>query len=514
MKTETKVKINKVASDLVYRFKTHDIGTQAAALSWFLLQSSIPMLMVLVTVVSRILKDNVDMIKNLVDFLPQSSQSMVMGVIDTMIINSQSASVTIITIIFALWSATKGVNKLIESINKAYGLQVSPNTIKQRIFSILYTLIFIVMVVFILVSQIYGPSILYFIRDNVLTRLSDKAFGGAFDNVISTLTSPLFRIIVTLVPLLIISVALGLFYKLAPQDREKRLPFKDAFKGGLLATLMIFIATYAYSFFLNNFSKQSVVYGALAGILALFIWLTIVTSVLIICAELIDSIKENYEISDQGEVEKYKKENTSLKATVENTLDDSRRRAKNQDRDLDKIALRKEFRNIRYHMEDSYKEMADYSIYSKLLNSQMFKDARSIFIYVSVADEVDSIEIINTALEMGKRVYVPYITDEEKREMRPVRVYDVANLNNGIFDIPTSYTMEFDDNPDLTIIPGLGFDRNKNRIGYGAGYYDRFLNSHKTISVGLFLSIFETDYIATNEFDHKLDYIITEKEIF
>ena len=209
MKTETKVKINKVASDLVYRFKTHDIGTQAAALSWFLLQSSIPMLMVLVTVVSRILKDNVDMIKNLVDFLPQSSQSMVMGVIDTMIINSQSASVTIITIIFALWSATKGVNKLIESINKAYGLQVSPNTIKQRIFSILYTLIFIVMVVFILVSQIYGPSILYFIRDNVLTRLSDKAFGGAFDNVISTLTSPLFRIIVTLVPLLIISVAVS-----------------------------------------------------------------------------------------------------------------------------------------------------------------------------------------------------------------------------------------------------------------------------------------------------------------
>ena len=437
-----------------------------------------------------------------------------MGVIDTMIKNSQSASVTIITILFALWSATNGVNKLIESINKAYGIQYQQNTIKQRIFSILYTIIFIIMVVFILVSQIYGPSILVFIRDNVLNRISDKAFGGAFDTVITTLTSPLFRIIVTLVPLLIISLALGLFYKVAPQRREHRFPFKDAFKGGLLATLMIFIATYAYSFFLNNFSNQSVVYGALAGILALFIWLTIVTSVLIICAELIDSFSKNFAINSESEIKDFDMKNKTFRQTVEATIEESKNKENKDDNSPSKKDLRKHFRDLRYHMDPQRKSMVDYSIYSKFLNSDLFTKAESIFVYISVADEVDTIEIIKKSLDLGKKVYVPHITNPDEGIMQAVRIYDLDNLGVGEFDIPTSYTMQTIKDPDLTLVPGLGFDKNKNRVGYGGGYYDRFLNKHKTTSVGIFNSDFEVDYIPTNEFDHKLDYIITEKEIF
>ncbi len=514
MKTETKLKINKVATDLIHRFQTHDIGTQAAALSWFLLQSSIPMLMVLVSVVSRVLEDNVEAIYSFVDFLPSSSQQMVMWVIDTMIVNSSSASVTIITILFALWSATNGMDKLIKSINVAYGLESERNTVKQRILSVLYTIVFILFVVFLLVSQIYGPSLLTFIKNNVLSIFTEHSRGGILEQIIGTLTSPLFRITLTLIPLLIISLAVGLLYRHAPYTKEDKIPFKDAFKGGLLATVSIFLATFVYSFFLNNFSKQSVIYGALAGMLALFIWLTILTNVLIIGAELIDSVRENYEVDSEAEVEQYARENTSLRATVENTLEESKTKAKNKDKNLSKKDLRKEFRNIRYHMDRDYKLMCDYNIYTKFLNSDFFKEAKSIFIYVSVSDEVDTIEIIKKALELGKLVYVPHIVDEDNRIMRPVRLYDVADLDDGVYDIPTSYTMEYCDNPDITVIPGLGFDRDKNRIGYGAGYYDRFLNSHHTTSIGLFMSIFETSFIATDEYDRKLDYIITEKEIF
>ena len=165
-------------------------------------------------------------------------------------------------------------------------------------------------------------------------------------------------------------------------------------------------------------------------------------------------------------------------------------------------------------MEPTRKNMVDYAIFTKFLNSDLFDEAKSIFIYVSVADEVDTFEIIRRSLEMGKAVYVPYITDRDEGLMIPVRIYDLDNLIPGEFDIPTSYTMETIENPDLTVVPGLGFDKKKNRMGYGGGYYDRYLNKVKTKSVGLFASEFEVEEIPTDEFDHKLDYIITEKEIF
>ena len=158
--------------------------------------------------------------------------------------------------------------------------------------------------------------------------------------------------------------------------------------------------------------------------------------------------------------------------------------------------------------------MADYTIYSKFLNSDLFNKAGSIFIYVSLADEVDSLEIIKKSLELGKKVYVPYITNRENFEMRPVRIYNMDNLEMGEYNIPTSYSMEFEDNPDISIIPGLGFDKEKNRLGYGGGYYDRFLNKSSTTSIGLFQSAYQVDKLPVDEHDQKLDYIITEKEIF
>ena len=190
--------------------------------------------------------------------------------------------------------------------------------------------------------------------------------------------------------------------------------------------------------------------------------------------------------------------------------------SKNKEKDTksEKKSLRKHFRDIRYHMDQTRKNMVDYAIFSKFLNSDLFKNAETIFIYVSVADEVDTIEIIKHALEMGKAIYVPYISDRDEKIMIPIRIYDLDNLVPGEFDIPTSYTMETIENPDLTVVPGLGFDKDKNRIGYGGGYYDRYLNKTETTAVGLFASDVEVDEIPTDEFDHKLDKIITEKEIF
>jgi 5-formyltetrahydrofolate cyclo-ligase len=311
------------------------------------------------------------------------------------------------------------------------------------------------------------------------------------------------------------SVVFAIFYKFAPNNKEDRVPFKDSLWGGIFATITIYIATFIYSFFLNNFSRQSVVYGALAGILALFIWLNLVSTILILGAELIDAVRENYKIKSDEEILDFEKENKSLKETVESSLTNPSKDNQNKKEEkMDKRSLRKMFRDIRYRMDYDHKNMVDYSIYTKFLNSELFYEAKSIFIYVSVADEVDTYEIIKKALEFGKEVYVPYINDPENFQMQAAKIYSLDDLGIGEFNIPTAKNIEIIENPDLTIVPGLGFDRNKNRIGYGGGYYDRYLSKNQTTSVGFFASDFEIDEIETNEYDYKLDYIITEKEIF
>ena len=69
--------------------------------------------------------------------------------------------------------------------------------------------------------------------------------------------------------------------------------------------------------------------------------------------------------------------------------------------------------------------------------------------------------------------------------------------------------------PDLIIVPLLAFDKLKNRIGYGKGYYDRFLKKNKSIlTIGVAFSFQKSNKIEISKFDVKLNYILTEKGIF
>lgn len=80
--------------------------------------------------------------------------------------------------------------------------------------------------------------------------------------------------------------------------------------------------------------------------------------------------------------------------------------------------------------------------------------------------------------------------------------------------ITSAQNMPADENYDLVIVPLLGFDRTANRLGYGGGYYDRFLAKNNCrLSVGLAYSFQEVDNLPTEAHDQKLDLIITEKEI-
>lgn len=176
-----------------------------------------------------------------------------------------------------------------------------------------------------------------------------------------------------------------------------------------------------------------------------------------------------------------------------------------------KSEYRRFFKNLRREMTDTYIGEKSDKIYENLIASDLYKNAQSIFIYYSVGKEVKTQNIIKKTLADKKKVYIPKI---KGKEMIAARLESLDDLVDGDFSIPTTKSDNLIKNPDLTIVPGLSFDEKKNRLGYGGGYYDRFLGKNKTIKVGLMIEDFKSLILETNEYDIKMDYIVSDKKIY
>ena len=190
----SKSKSKDFLKNLVNRLKDHDIMTYSAALSFYFLQASIPLMMVVVSAISTFLKGNETVIYQFLDLFPKTSADVILRALNIIIESSQSAAVTTLTIIFALWSATSGVNKLIMAINHAYGLSHQAKAIKQRLMSVVFTIVFIVFIMFLLVFQIYGPQILNILDHKIIGTISNF-FGSDVEAIIEFLSSPIFTIL-------------------------------------------------------------------------------------------------------------------------------------------------------------------------------------------------------------------------------------------------------------------------------------------------------------------------------
>lgn len=176
-----------------------------------------------------------------------------------------------------------------------------------------------------------------------------------------------------------------------------------------------------------------------------------------------------------------------------------------------KKEIRRFFKNYKERLDPDDKKIYDQKIYDRLINSSYYKEAKTIFIYLSRKNEIDSRKIIKKALDDNKKVYVPKI--RKKMIMDAVIINSLDDIVEGKFSIETSKNDEVLESPDLTIVPGLCFDNNKYRIGYGGGYYDYYIKNHKSLYIGLFYSACKIEEIPIKDYDQKLDYIITEDEI-
>ncbi|MDZ7806808.1 MAG: 5-formyltetrahydrofolate cyclo-ligase [Gracilimonas sp.] len=155
-------------------------------------------------------------------------------------------------------------------------------------------------------------------------------------------------------------------------------------------------------------------------------------------------------------------------------------------------------------------------IVEKVQNLKQFHKAKFIHIYVSMDDrnEVATGALIDEILDSDRKPVIP-VTNFEDGTLTHSLLVDKSDLKKNKWGVREPETVnEFDiSRLDLIIIPMAAADRSGNRLGYGKGFYDRFLNKSKAFKVGLVFSEFLFNEIPTESFDEKLDAIITDKEM-
>ncbi len=179
-----------------------------------------------------------------------------------------------------------------------------------------------------------------------------------------------------------------------------------------------------------------------------------------------------------------------------------------------KSELRKEVKAQRRSIAD--KKSSDKRIADLLFKSEFYINADTILTYVSLPDEIETDYIIENALLNNKRVAVPYCVDDNGH-MEFYLVNSLNDLQAGSFgvrepDINKCKRLDTFEH-SIIIVPALCFDKNGYRLGYGKGYYDRFLQNYPFISVGLCYNSLVKTQLPTDEHDQRVNCIITEDRI-
>lgn len=175
--------------------------------------------------------------------------------------------------------------------------------------------------------------------------------------------------------------------------------------------------------------------------------------------------------------------------------------------------IRKRVLEKRNHMSDKAWEEKSHCIYEKVVTHPFFMEADAVYCYVDYRREVGTRSIIEHAWKTGKKVAVPKV-DGDTMEFYYIESFE--ELQEGFKGIPEpeSKHLASDENM-LVVMPGAAFDTNCNRIGYGKGYYDKYLHAHpnhKTIAIAFELQMVDT--IPADAYDVCPNIVITEENTY
>lgn len=181
----------------------------------------------------------------------------------------------------------------------------------------------------------------------------------------------------------------------------------------------------------------------------------------------------------------------------------------------EKNLIRKQMKQLRADMTRTERFEKSMQIFEQLITVPEFKRADRIYTYVSMDNEIDTIMFIDYSLSLEKRVFVPRVSG---KDMEFYEISDISELNPGYMGIyePDINGKEPDySRTGFMCMPGLAFDKSYNRIGYGGGFYDRYLSvENKLYKAALAYEAQLLENIPAQDGDVRPDMIVTEESIY
>jgi 5-formyltetrahydrofolate cyclo-ligase len=181
----------------------------------------------------------------------------------------------------------------------------------------------------------------------------------------------------------------------------------------------------------------------------------------------------------------------------------------------EKIALRKIYSARRAAIPDDLHRVWSEKIAENFFSSPEYASSNTVLLYLSINREVRTRGLVDRVLADGKRLALPVCSDNGQMTFRYIT--GRAQLVKGFFSAPepSPECEEFaGDTPTVCIIPAIAFDKSGYRLGYGKGYYDRYLSKFRVIKVGFSFDSLLVDSLPHGRFDAACDMVVTEKGVY
>lgn len=188
---------------------------------------------------------------------------------------------------------------------------------------------------------------------------------------------------------------------------------------------------------------------------------------------------------------------------------------------MDKNIIRQQILAVRGTLDQAEVRAKSSQVIARLLGLNFYQLAGTIMVYLDFRNEVKTDSLIMQALDVGKRVVVP-VADKADRSLTPAQLVnypaDLISGSYGILEPAPDKVRSIDPGEiDLVIVPGAVFDHKGNRLGYGGGYYDRFIphlnKGAVTIALAYEFQVRQDFSVLMGQYDQQMQYIVTEKRV-
>ena len=256
----------------IVKVKRDDIFSLASQLAYYLVLSFFPFLIFLITLIGFIKPNPEQVLEGLNRIVPISVFELIQSTVNE-IIHSQNAGLLGVSILLTIWTASSGFRAVIKGTNKAYNLNDKRSFIKRSFISYISTIVLAVTIIMTLILLVFGRII-----GNYLIHILP------LEGLMSLIWNVL-RFGIVLVYLIFVFAAI---YRYTPC---KRVPWKNAIPGAVFSTFGWLVFSLAFSFYINNFGNFSRLYGGLAAVFILMIWIFLMSIIFILGVE-INSVLE------------------------------------------------------------------------------------------------------------------------------------------------------------------------------------------------------------------------------